>query len=257
MAKENPQLPAVPLVAVGRMIGSVVHDFRSPLTAVRGYAGMLATLTVSEEHRQEYARLIVEECDRLGGLTDELLELTRGSRTKPVIRRVELSDFFRDLEPSLEAQFIDSEVRLKVELGYRGPVAMDADRMTRAILNVAANARQAINGAGSFAVRSKKDLEHVVLEFEDTGYGIPEDIRHRIFEPFFSYGKAQGIGLGMSIIQRIVQEHGGETSLSSEPGVGTIVKFLLPLEGVLEAETSKKVAAVEHSTAGMGRGRRP
>ena len=118
------------LSAVGRMIGSVVHDFRSPLTAVRGYAGMLASLTVSEEHRKEYARLIVEECDRLGGLTDELLELTRGSRTKPVIRRVDLADFFRDLEPSLEAQFMDSEVRLKVELGY-GPVSLDSARIPR------------------------------------------------------------------------------------------------------------------------------
>ena len=244
------------LSAVGRMIGSVVHDFRSPLTAVRGYAGMLASLTVSEEHRKEYAHLIVEECDRLGGLTDELLELTRGSRTKPVIRRVELADFFRDLEPSLEAQFMDSEVRLKVELGYRGPVSLDSARMTRAILNVAANARQAIHGVGSFAIRSKQDLEHVVLEFEDTGCGIPEDVRHRIFEPFFSYGKAQGIGLGMCIIQRIVQEHGGETVLSSQPGVGTVVKFLLPLERVGEAESSKNIADVEHSTAAMTRGRR-
>ena len=244
------------LSAVGRMIGSVVHDFRSLLTAVRGYAGMLASLTVSEEHRKEYARLIVEECDRLGGLTDELLELTRGSRTKPVIRRVDLADFFRDLEPSLEAQFMDSEVRLKVELGYRGPVSLDSARMTRAILNVAANARQAIDGEGSFAIRSKQDLEHVVLEFEDTGCGIPDDVRHRIFEPFFSYGKAQGIGLGMCIIQRIVQEHGGQTVLSSQPGVGTVVKFLLPLERVGEAESSKNIADVEHSTAAMTRGRR-
>ena len=244
------------LSAVGRMIGSVVHDFRSPLTAVRGYAGMLASLNVSEEHRREYARLIVEECDRLGGLTDELLELTRGSRTKSAIRRMDLDAFFRDLEPSLEAQFMDSEVSLKVDLEYRGPVALDSDRMTRAILNVAANARQAIHGAGSFAVRSQQDLEHVVLEFEDTGCGIPEDIRHRVFEPFFSYGKTQGIGLGMCIIQRIVQEHGGETVLDSEPGVGTTVKFLLPLERVGDEESSKKVQEIEHSAAGPTRGRR-
>jgi signal transduction histidine kinase len=244
------------LSAVGRMIGSVVHDFRSPLTAVRGYAGMLASLAVSDDDRHEYARLIVEECDRLGGLTDELLELTRGSRSKPVLRRIGLGDFFRELRPSLEAQFMDSGVRLDVELDYQGPACLDADRMTRAILNVAANARQAIDGDGSFAVRSKQDSENVILEFEDTGCGIPEEIRHRIFEPFFSYGKAQGIGLGMCIIQRIVHEHGGETALSSEPGVGTTVRFLLPLEADHLPESSEAMETIQQPTAEVARGRR-
>ena len=69
----------------------------------------------------------------------------------------------------------------------------------------------------------------MVLEFEDSGSGIPAGVLHRIFEPFFSHGKAQGVGLGMSIIQRIVEEHGGDTGESSEPGVGTTVRFLLPI----------------------------
>jgi two-component system sensor histidine kinase AtoS len=233
------------------MIGSVVHDFRSPLTAVRGYAGMLASLDLPADARHEYARLIIEECDRLGGLTDELLELTRGSRSKLELRRIALSEFFRDLKPSLEAQFMDSEISLEIHLGYRGTLHLDLDRMTRAVLNVAANARQAIFGKGSFVIRSKRAGDRAVIEFEDSGCGIPAEIRHRIFEPFFSYGKAQGIGLGMCIIQKIVEEHGGETALSSEPGVGTTVRFLLPLERSQPTASSPLVEDV-HQPAGGG-----
>ena len=121
--------------------------------------------------------------------------------------------------------------------------------MMRAVLNVATNARQAIEGAGSFTIRSKRQSDQVVLEFEDNGSGIPAGVLHRIFEPFFSYGKAQGVGLGMSIIQKIVEEHGGETGVSSEAGVGTTVRFFLPI-----AEPSTE--NVRPSTAELARGNR-
>lgn len=238
------------LSAIGRMIGSVVHDFRSPLTAVRGYAGMLASLTLPDEDRRVYSRLIIEECDRLGTLTGELLELTRGNGSKPALRTIALEDFFRDLRPSLEAQFKDSTIDLAVELEYLGPVCLDPDRMTRAVLNVAANARQAIDGDGAFTIRSKQQSGRLVLEFEDSGSGIPAEVRHRIFEPFFSYGKTQGVGLGMCIVQKIVEEHGGETAVSSERGVGTTVRFLLPLE-------TESVQDAHRPTAEVARGGRP
>ena len=217
------------LSAIGRMIGSVVHDFRSPLTAVRGYAGMLASLALSGEDRRQYSQLIIEECERLSTLTDELLEITRSSQSKPNLKAVELGDFFRDLGPSLEAQFKDTRVQLDVDLAYDGPVRLDVHRMTRAVLNVATNARQAIEGMGSFTIRSEKRFNQVVLEFQDTGSGIPKNVLHRVFEPFFSHGKASGVGLGMSIIQKIVEEHGGEVVVSSQPGEGTTVRFLLPI----------------------------
>jgi signal transduction histidine kinase len=216
------------LSAIGRMIGSVVHDFRSPLTAVRGYAGMLASLALSSDGRQ-YSQLIIEECDRLSALTDELLELTRSSGSKPNLTAMELGDFFRQIGPSLEAQFKNGQISLDVELGYDGPVRLDVNRMMRAVLNVATNAQQAIEGTGSFTIRSKRRFGQVILEFEDSGSGIPAGVLHRIFEPFFSHGKVSGVGLGMSIIQKIVEEHGGETLVSSKPGVGTTVRFLLPV----------------------------
>lgn len=235
------------LSAIGRMIGSVVHDFRSPLTAVRGYAGMLASLSLPEADRREYSKLIIEECERLSTLTEELLEITRGRGAKPDLQTLTLAKFFRQLEPSLEALFQNSRVRLVVELGYRGPVRLDVNRMTRAVLNVATNALQAMPESGSFTIRSKEQFDRVVLEFEDTGSGIPSGVLHRIFEPFFSHGKARGIGLGMSIIQRIVEEHGGEIVVSSDPGKGTTIRFLLPVAEPAEGPSTTELARQRQS----------
>lgn len=218
------------LSAFGQMIGSLVHDFRSPLTAVRGYAGMLGGPNLAGKDREEYARLAIEECDRLNSMINELLEFTRGGRSQLRLRSVALGDYFEDLRPAIQAHFESSTVRFEMDLGYVGPVLLDPDRMSRAVLNMVSNASQAMNGNGRFVIRSERRGHRVTLEFQDTGCGIPEEIRHRIFEPFFSYGKAQGIGLGMSIAKKIVEEHGGAVDINSDEGLGTQIRFHLPLE---------------------------
>jgi signal transduction histidine kinase len=217
------------LSAFGRMIGSLVHDFRSPLTTIRGYIGMLAGLELVEREREEYSRLAVEECDRLNNMIDELLEFTRGRRSRLELKSVSLRGYLEELRPVIRAHFKDDDIRFEMKLDYDGNLYLDPNRMNRAILNVASNASQAMNGGGAFLIRSERRGDDVVLEFLDTGSGIPEEIRHRIFEPFFSYGKPQGIGLGMSITRKIVEEHGGKISLTSEVGHGTRVRFVLPL----------------------------
>jgi signal transduction histidine kinase len=218
------------LSAFGRMIGSLVHDFRSPLTAIRGYAGMLGALNLVSAEREEYSHLAIEECDRLNAMINELLEFTRGGRSRLEIRNISLRDYLEDLRPAIRAHFKDGAIRFEMKLGYEGPVYLDPDRMSRAVLNVVSNSSQAMTGKGLFILRTERRDNEVLIEFQDTGTGIPEEVRHRIFEPFFSYGKAQGIGLGMSITRKIVEEHGGKVELSSELGHGTRVRFVLPLE---------------------------
>lgn len=232
------------LSAFGRMTGSLVHDFRSPLTAVRGYAGMLGGPNLASRDRQEYARLAIEECDRLNTMINELLEFTRGGRSQLRLRSVALGDYFEDLRPAIQAHFEASRVRFDMELGYEGPLLLDPDRMSRAVLNMVSNASQAMNGNGRFVIRSERRGNRVTLEFQDTGCGIPEEIRHRIFEPFFSYGKAQGIGLGMSITKKIVEEHGGAVDITSDEGCGTQIRFHLPLEAGASNENATDAPAI-------------
>lgn len=218
------------LSACGRMIGSLVHDFRSPLTAVRGYVGMLSQRALATRERKELSRLAIEECDRINTMIDELLEFSRGGGFRLAPRDIPVQAYLEELMPAIRAQFKDCHVDIETEVGYDGSLAIDPDRMKRAVLNVVTNASQSMNGSGTLFIRTERRGNHVVLEFQDTGCGIPEEIRHRIFEPFFSHGKVQGIGLGMSITRKIVEEHGGEVELVSKVGKGTRIRFVLPVK---------------------------
>jgi signal transduction histidine kinase len=231
--------------AFGKMIGSLVHDFRSPLTAIRGYIGMLAGSDLIGNEREEYATLATEECGRLNAMIDELLEFARGGRTKLNLENVFLRNYFEDLKPAIEAHFNGDDIRFEMELNYDDSLYLDPARMNRAVLNVASNAGQAMNGRGAFLIRTEKRGNEVVIEFIDTGSGIPEEIRHRIFEPFFSYGKPQGIGLGMSITRKIVEEHGGKISLTSETGHGTRIRFVIPIVPA-SVEESRSTTRASH-----------
>jgi signal transduction histidine kinase len=232
------------LSAFGQMIGSLVHDFRSPLTAVRGYIGMLGQADLQAFEQERFSQLAVEECDRLNSMIDELLEFTRGGQASLELQSISIADFLQDLMPTIKTHFQDRLVNVALELGYDGLIHIDPGRMKRAILNVASNASQAMSGDGEFVIRSSLAGNGVTIELHDTGCGIPEEIRHRIFEPFFSYGKPQGIGLGMAITRKIIEEHGGEVEIASEVGKGTTVRFVLPL-GQEEAVSSQQSAASE------------
>lgn len=217
------------LSAFGRMIGSLVHDFRSPLTAVRGYASMLRSPHLTEGTRTEYSRLSIEECDRLNAMIDELLEFTRRGRTEPRFQRIRLSELLLPIRQKLALEYREASVRFECDFDFDGDVYLDPTRMSRAITNVAVNACQSLRGKGRLLIRTRQEGERFRIEFEDDGCGIPEDIAHRIFEPFFSHGKTQGIGLGMSITKKIVEEHGGTVTIESVEGNGTTVRICLPV----------------------------
>jgi signal transduction histidine kinase len=226
------------LSAFGQMIGSLVHDFRSPLTAVRGYAGMLGGNDLEALERHEYAELAIDECDRLNAMINELLDYTRGGRSTLQTEAVGLASYIEELQPAIHAELEENRIHVEIELAYDGPLQLDPERMKRAVMNVVANAGQAMNGSGELKIRTERRDDRIVVEFTDTGSGIPDEIRHRIFDPFFSHGKAQGIGLGMAITRKIVEEHGGEVEVTSEPGKGTCVRFLLPLTPVAERRST-------------------
>jgi len=108
------------------------------------------------------------------------------------------------------------------------PVPLDARLVRQAVLNVAINAVQAMPRGGRLRVKLRREPDAALLEIEDSGAGIPEEVRHRIFEPFFTT-KASGTGLGLAVVKRIVDGHGGEIAVSSPPGGGTVFAIRFPL----------------------------
>ena len=217
------------LSTVGRMISTIVHDFRNPMTAVRGYASMFEQAELPRSTQKEYARLVVDEADRMSAMIDEILEFTRGGATRLRISPVSLEALAERIQRLLEPDLAARRVQFRCELGYKGGVAVDAERIQRALLNIASNAMDAMEDGGAFTLASRLADGAVELTLDDTGVGIPESLRARIFEPFFTYGKPRGIGLGMSITRRIIEEHGGQVSVGDRPGGGTRFTVVLPL----------------------------
>ena len=218
------------LSTIGRMISTIVHDFRNPMTAIRGYAAMIEEVDLGPDRRRQCAHLVVEETDRLNGMIDEILEFTRGSPTRLRRQSVSLEELVAKLQRVLEPDLQSRGIRFAQDLAYAGAVTVDVDRMLRAMINIASNALDAMESGGTFLVRSRERNAHVEIDLADDGHGIPEDLQARIYEPFFTHGKPRGIGLGMSITRKVVEEHGGQIRIDSEVGRGTTFTVSLPAD---------------------------
>ena len=131
---------------------------------------------------------------------------------------------------ALRQRDLEAENRaLRAQLDYPGPLVVDVERFERALTNVALNGIQAMAEGGTLTVASRVADAWVEIRVLDTGRGIPQELQQRVFEPFFTHGEPRGIGLGMAITRRIVEEHGGDVSLTSSAGGGTCVTLRLPL----------------------------
>jgi two-component system chemotaxis response regulator CheY len=217
------------LSAVGRMLGGIVHDFRNPMTAIKGYAGMFEDGALAPEKRREFARLIVDEADRMSAMAEEVLEFARGGSVQLQLTSVPVTEIVGMLQRLLAPELAERRVTLSRDLRYTGQVEVDLDRLKRALLNIANNALDAMEAGGTLSLTSRLVDGQLELTLADTGHGIPEDLLPRLFEPFFTHGKPHGMGLGMAISRRIVEEHGGRIEVDSRPGRGTAVALLLPL----------------------------
>ncbi len=216
------------LSAIGRMISALAHDLRNPMTAIKGYAGMFEEFDLPRDRERECGRLIQGECDRMSAMIEEVLDFSRGERIRLNVAAVPVEDLAAHVRRLVEPAFLARRIEFRAELNCGSAVLVDMERMTRAILNIANNSIEAMDAGGVFALSSARVGPSVQLILEDTGRGIPEEVQPRVFEPFFTHGKARGTGLGMAIARRIVEEHGGSISLESQVGRGTRITLTLP-----------------------------
>ncbi len=233
------------LAALGTMAGMLVHDFRGPMTLIRGWAETLLEGDVPPAEASERARYIVEAVDRLERMTSETLDFARGAQ-RLVLRPVPLGVLLADLAAGIEAELPGLAVERDFDVagGRRG--ALDVDKIRRAVSNVAANARDAMGGRGRLRFSARVETlagadgtaEHLVLVLADEGPGVSSEIRDRVFEPFVTLGKKRGTGLGLAVARRFVEDHGGRIELlapSAPPFRGARFRLALPLAEGLPA----------------------
>jgi len=234
------------LAALGTMAGMLAHDFRGPMTLIRGWAETLVEGDVAPAEVAERARAIVEAVDRLERMTGETLDFVRGAETL-VRRAVPLAVLVSELAAGIELELPGLEVERDTKPLAGRRATLDVDKIRRAVSNVAANARDAMGGAGRLRLEARIEPledgeppgEQLVLVLADEGPGVDPSIRERLFEPFVTHGKKRGTGLGLAVARRFVEDHGGRLVL--EDGAagerrGARFRISLPLEAAPERE---------------------
>jgi two-component system NtrC family sensor kinase len=222
-------LEAERMAAVGRVASTVAHELRSPLGAIIRSAEFLARPELSADTRHKLSHAVVTMAQRLNAMAQEILDYTRGRRMVLQPTLCDLPDFLERTLEVLQADFSDRGIGVVVKSGYTGEIEMDPERMAQVVYNLAANARDAMPQGGTLTITTRAADGWVEMCFADTGPGVAPGQAERIFEPFVSFGKREGAGLGLSIARRIVQEHGGDIHLESPPEGGAVFVVRLPL----------------------------
>jgi signal transduction histidine kinase len=217
------------MAAVGYMVNTIVHDCRTPITVIKGFASLLKDFEVSLEQEKECLDFINFEVERMERMLDEILHFALDKRSPLKLVQDNLDRFMAECGIEISALFRDTQVCFTQDLQSNALVDIDRDKLRRAILNIVANAKEALKKKGEFNVSTRLNHYDAVIRLSDSGGGIPEGLRQKIFEPFFTHGKAGGFGLGMSITKKIIDDHSGEISLESEVGKGTTFIIQIPL----------------------------
>ncbi|MGC4114180.1 MAG: GAF domain-containing protein [Myxococcales bacterium] len=215
------------LAAIGQMIAGMLHDLRTPMTLVSGYAQMMVD-DDQKESRENSSEIILRQLDHISAMAKETLAFARGE-TDILLRKVYLNKFVEEINEFLSKDLEGKDIELQMVGNYLGTVRMDEGKMKRALYNIARNAAQAMPGGGKFTVTVDKEDDQVVFRLADTGPGIPEEIADRLFQSFVTSGKKDGTGLGLAIVKKVIEQHGGEVSFKSKPGKGTT--FILKIPG--------------------------
>lgn len=204
------------LTSIGRLLSQVIHDFKTPLTVISGYVQLMQTEN-DPQVRAEHAQKALRQFDVLASMQREVLEFARGERTL-FIRRVYLNKFFSEFRQQLTHELDGRAIELVMNIDTKVVARFDEGRVSRALQNLTRNAIEAMSERGGvLTIEARMDGDELLIVVADSGPGIPDEIRGRLFQSFVTAGKKGGTGLGLAIVRKTMDEHGGRVDVSSSP----------------------------------------
>jgi signal transduction histidine kinase len=214
------------LATIGQLLSGIMHDLRNPMTVISGYTQLMIRENDAAE-RQRTCDLLLKQFDLVNAMTREVLDFARG-KVQVFRRKVFVNLFMDDVAAALRPELAPAGVELRVRLSHASTARFDEVKLRRAIVNVARNAAQAMPDGGRFTIHVAKRDDRLVLRMSDTGPGIADEIRERLFQSFATHGKQDGTGLGLAIVKRIAEEHGGTIAFRTRTGRGTTFILSIP-----------------------------
>lgn len=215
---------------LGAMAASVAHEIRNPLGGIKGFASLLKRDLENDPEKKKFAEYIIQGADTLNRLVTSILDYSKPVNLKKIpmnlqetiLETVAVVQADRELFKNIQCviEMPDKVIELKA----------DKELLKTAFLNLMVNAIQAMPGGGTLKVTARLHEASALVEFEDTGMGIPKENLSKLFTPFFTT-KTEGYGFGLAEVLKTVQAHGGDIKVSSEEGKGTSFSLKLPMRG--------------------------
>jgi two-component system, NtrC family, sensor histidine kinase HydH len=216
------------MASLGSIAAGVAHEIRNPLSSLKGFATYFRERFSESPTERETAEVMIREVDRLNRVINQLLEFARPLTMTLV--PTSLQSLIRHILKTVEGQAREKGIVIEADLPPEiGEISIDADRMSQVLMNLALNAIAATEAGGILrVVLARQDERSVRISITDTGAGIRKEDLSRVFDPYFTT-KPAGTGLGLPIVEKIVEAHGGKISLASELGEGTTATVILPM----------------------------
>ena len=221
-------------------VANVSHELRTPVSTIRGYAETLLEGALEDKaHAREFLRIIYDDAERLTKLINDLLDLSRveSGKMKLALEEGALEAVIDRVLAGMNKEAGKNSVTLKKDVSSRlAGIRIDEAAIAQVLLNLVENAVKYNKAGGSVTVGARETPRSIEVSVSDTGIGIPQEDIPRIFERFYRVDKARsrdlgGTGLGLSIVKHIIQAHGGDITVESKVGSGSLFRFTLPKTG--------------------------
>ena len=217
------------LSSLGRMAAGIAHEINNPLTGILLYSSNLSKKAEPGPFKDGF-EIIMQETQRCKKIIQGLLDFSREKKPQKILANI--NEVIEKALALMDNEFFIRRIKLLRDFDACTPsFFLDADQMEQVVINLLFNAVQAIGEGGTVTVRTllNKEKGSVCVEVEDNGCGIHKDIQKKIFEPFYTT-RAEGTGLGLAVSYGIIRNHQGQVKISSEPGIGTLIRLTLPVQ---------------------------
>ena len=217
------------LAAMGRLTSQIAHELNSPIYGIMNTLELLKTEISPESKRRRILELSLSETHRLTEMLRSMLSFSKPEEEAK--QRINVNELLEGLLLMMEKQMREANLEVETYFEQNLPeVTASMNQMRQVFLNMLQNAKEAMPKGGTLTVRTERKENKVLIRIQDTGVGIPDEIRNKIFEAFFTTKqKVKGVGLGLSVCYGIIKDHGGTIRVESEEGRGSIFTISLPI----------------------------
>ena len=216
---------------VGRMTSMIVHDLKNPISSIIGFAELADDNDIGRYTRSEYLKTIEIEAYRLSDMSHDILDFVKGEfkiKKEMILIRNFIDEIIKFIQPDLKQY----NILVNTDCNYNGIAYLDSERMRRVFLNIFSNSVDALisqeKDNPTFSIGTYEENNILTLKLSDNGPGIPEQIKDKLFQPFATYGKYNGTGLGMAQVKGIIEAHNGNVSYTSNTE-GTTFYLKIPI----------------------------